>query len=132
MASQRSHTGTTTDVYHLTVCIFDEEFSVGPTDIHFISWFQVEDVAGCNTRGNVLFGRRSGNSYVKHYNVSFRRMIGHGISSKDLLIVGSIVSPQVELVPVLVVFLFYIELFEVQMIGWDVDLNVSTCIKIHL
>src|SRR5690606_6357586 len=106
LSTQRCHAGTTANVYHFALGTVNVEFTVRTGDGYLIAWLTGEYIRRTDTRIYIhplIIGtipRRCGNTDVQHHNVSFSRVVGHGVSPEDGLIVFHFQIPQLELIPI--------------------------------
>ena len=108
LCTQRSHTGTTTNPHHFLLRVeYRMEVSVRTTHDNLVTWFQREDIRRSDTRHYIhksgtlffRFERWSSDTYSQHDTVTFRRIVGHRVSTDCFLIVLTLQAQQTEFLP---------------------------------
>src|SRR5690554_4724765 len=106
MRSQRSHTGTTTDVDHFPFCGVDMEFTIRTGYIYLVARLSGEDKgrthAWIDIHPTVICSipRWGSNPDSQHDDISFSRVIGHGVSPEQRLLVFHHQIPHPKFIPI--------------------------------
>ena len=132
MASHRGHSGAASDINHLSLRLFDEEFAIRPADRHFVAGLQVKNIRRRLSRRQAhVSRRRCRDAHIEHHNIIFRRIAGHRIRAEDRLVVVGLKVPNLILFPIRTILFFNIKFFVTQFVLGNVDLYVAAGLKVH-
>ena len=132
MRAHRRHTGAAADKHFFVRSILHEEFAVGSRNRHLVARLARENIRRTNSRVHLhkspcgpIPGRR-GDTDIQHDDIPFGRMVGHRISAERRLRIFRNQPPHLHVIPVLMVFLFDVEIAELDLVVFrNVDLDIT-------
>ena len=145
LRTKRSHTGTTADPNHFTFRIVVRvELTVRTTHHHFVAGFQTKDVGRSDTGHDILksgalffrFEGRRRNAHGKRDDISFIRIVCHGVGADRGFGVYALQSQETELFPSGQIQITDQALIDVLIIvhreGRNLNLRIGSRLKVHV